>query len=312
MTLAILCSGQGPQGPAMFALTGQAPEAADLFAHAATLLDGRDPRELAQTAPAAELHRDREGQILCALQALAAAAMLRPALARPLVVAGYSVGEVAAWGVAGLIGARAVLDLVARRAEAMDASSTPGDGLLFVRGLARPVVDDLCRRHDVSVAIVNPGESFVLGGAGAALDALGEEARGSGAARVVRIAVDVASHTPRMAAASTAFRRTLDDAPVRPRPEPGVRLLSGIDGAPVLDIGAALDKLAAQISHTVQWAACLDACVEAGATAFLELGPGHALANMAAGVQPGIPARGLDDFRTPQGACAWLARGAWP
>ena len=54
-----------------------------------------------------------------------------------LIVAGYSVGEVAAWGVAGLLGATDTLDLVARRAEAMDAASPPGDGLLFVRGLSR-------------------------------------------------------------------------------------------------------------------------------------------------------------------------------
>ena len=38
MTLAILCSGQGLQRPDMFALTGDAPEAADLFAHAAKLI----------------------------------------------------------------------------------------------------------------------------------------------------------------------------------------------------------------------------------------------------------------------------------
>ncbi|MEA2799987.1 MAG: [acyl-carrier-protein] S-malonyltransferase, partial [Rhodospirillaceae bacterium] len=49
MTLAVLCSGQGPQRSNMFALTGDAPEAANLFAHAATLLGGRDPREMVQT-----------------------------------------------------------------------------------------------------------------------------------------------------------------------------------------------------------------------------------------------------------------------
>ncbi|MGD9882188.1 MAG: hypothetical protein AB7F22_22585 [Reyranella sp.] len=66
--------------------------------------------------------------------------------------------------------------------------------------------------------------------------------------------------------------------------------------------------LAAQISHTVQWAACLDSAVEAGATVFLELGPGRALAEMAAAVHPDIPARSLDDFGTLQGVHAWLAR----
>ena len=123
MTLAILCSGQGRQHPDMFALTGDAPEAADLFAHAATLLGGRDPREMVQTDTDAAVHQNRVGQILCTLQALAAAAALRDAWPGRLIIAGYSVGEVAAWGVAGLLSATDALDLVARRAEAMDAAS---------------------------------------------------------------------------------------------------------------------------------------------------------------------------------------------
>jgi [acyl-carrier-protein] S-malonyltransferase len=160
------------------------------------------------------------------------------------------------------------------------------------------------------IAIVNPGEAFVIGGASVALDALAAATEGLGAARIVRIGVTVASHTPRLAAASVAFRRTLAETAVKPGLDPGVRLFSGIDASPVLDVGAGLDKLAAQISHTVRWAACLDGCVEAGASAFLELGPGRALASMAAEARPGVSARSFEDFRTPQGARDWLARAA--
>jgi [acyl-carrier-protein] S-malonyltransferase len=88
----------------------------------------------------------------------------------------------------------------------------------------------------------------------------------------------------------------------------GARLLSGVDGAPVIDAETGLDKLAAQISHTVQWADCLQGCVEGGATAFLELGPGSALSEMASGVYRNVTARSLEEFGTVQGARAWLAR----
>jgi malonyl CoA-acyl carrier protein transacylase len=44
-------------------------------------------------------------------------------------------------------------------------------------------------------------------------------------------------------------------------------------------------------AQTVQWATCLEACVEAGALAFLELGPGRALAEMAASAYPAIVSR---------------------
>jgi [acyl-carrier-protein] S-malonyltransferase len=308
MTLSILCSGQGPQHPNMFALTGDAPEAAHLFAHAATLLGGRDPRAMVQTDLDETIHQNRVGQILCTLQALAATATFRDAWPRRLIIAGYSVGEVAAWGVAGLMDATMTLDLVSRRANAMDASSRPGDGLLFVRGLSYGAVEDLCNRHDAAIAIVNPGDAFVLGGPGVALDIIADVAKGMGATRAVRLAVNVASHTPHLAAASTEFRKILDQTPTKLAPDSNVRLFSGIDGSPVVNISAGLNKLAEQISHTVQWARCLEGCVEAGASVFFELGPGRALNEMAAGAYPNISARSLEDFRTLQGARAWLAR----
>ena len=306
MSLAILCSGQGPQHPKMFALTGDAPEAADLFAHAATLLGGRDPRDMVQTDIDDALHQNRVGQILCTLQAVAATVALRDAWPRRLIVAGYSVGEVAAWNVAGLVDATITLDLVARRAEAMDAASMPGDCLLFVRGLSWGAVEDLCKCHDAAVAIVDPGDAYVLGGRGMTLDTMADEAKKIGAAHVVRVAVNVASHTQRLAAASVEFRKVLDQTPMKHTPDAHVRLFSGIDGSPVFDIAAGLDKLANQISHTVQWATCLEGCVEAGASALFELGPGRALNELATSAYPDIPARSLEDFRTLQGARAWL------
>jgi [acyl-carrier-protein] S-malonyltransferase len=308
MTLAILCSGQGPQHRDMFALTGDAPEAAKLFAHAATLLGGHDPRAIVQTDPDEAIHHNRVGQILCTLQALAATATLRNGWPPRLTVAGYSVGEVAAWSVAGLMDATIALDLVARRAEAMDAASRPGDGLLFVRGLFHGAVEDLCKRYGAAIAIVNPGDAYVVGGPGEALDVIADQAKKIGAARVVRVAVNVASHTKRLAAASLEFRKVLDQTPMKHRPHTHVRLFSGIDAAPVADITVGLDKLARQISHTVQWADCLEGCVEAGASAFFELGPGRALSEMAAIAYPHIPSRSLEDFRTLQGARAWLDR----
>jgi [acyl-carrier-protein] S-malonyltransferase len=225
------------------------------------------------------------------------------------VVAGYSIGEVAAWGVAGCFGPADTLDIVARRAEAMDAATPRGDGMLFIRGLSRDAIDGLCKRHDAAIAIVEPGDAFILGGGRAALEVLADEAKAMNATRVVDVPVEVASHTRRLAGASVAFREILRHIPVRP-PTADTRLLSGIDGAAVINVETGLDKLATQISQTVQWADCLQACMEAGATAFLELGPGRALSLMVAGAYPDVATRSLDEFRTLQGARAWLASHA--
>lgn len=305
--LAVLCSGQGQQHSGMFALTADAPEAAGLFAHAARLLGERDPRELVVVETDEALHANRVGQILCTLQPLAAFAALGRFDSARFIVAGYSVGELSAWSLAGLWAPHTALDLAARRAEAMDAVAAPGDGLLFVRGLNPAAIDTLCRQFDIAVAIENPGGAVVLGGAGDALDTAALAAEKGGAIRVARLGVRVASHTARQAPASVLFRRDLDAAPMLAT-RPTQRLLSGGDGAPVLERHAGLEKLAAQISCKVHWSDCLAACVEAGATTFLECGPGRALADMAATAFPPIPARSVDDFRTLQGLRQWLQR----
>jgi [acyl-carrier-protein] S-malonyltransferase len=310
MSLAILCSGQGRQHSDMFSLTANIPQAASLFAHATTLLGGRDPREIVLMEAPDVLRHNRIGQILCTLQALTAALALRDELTGRLNIAGYSVGEVAAWGVAGLFSMTDTLDLVARRAEAMDAVTPPNDGLLFVRGLPRDVIDGLCDRYDVAIAIINPDLAFILGGSRKALDSLAEAAKAMNASRVVDVSVEVASHTKRLASASVQFRDSLSKVSLQSRPASDVRLLSGIDAAPVLDINRGLDKLAAQISQTVHWADCLQGSVEGGASVFLELGPGQALSQMAREAHPDLPARSLDDFKTLQGVKDWIAKHA--
>jgi [acyl-carrier-protein] S-malonyltransferase len=291
----------------MYALTGQAPAAAELFEHATKWL-GTDPRALVQSVTGDALYENRTGQILCALQALAAGELLHTHLSNGFIVAGYSVGEVAAWGVAGLIEPADVLDLIVTRAAAMDAASQPGDGLLFIRGLSRQSVDRLCERYAVDIAIVNPGEAFVLGGSQDGLNAATQDAKQNGAERIIRLGVSVASHTRGLTSASMAFRDALSNLRLAARLPARIRLISGIDAAAVLDVTKGLDKLAAQISQTIHWADCLAACVEAGASVFLELGPGRALAEMAAAAYPQIPARSLDDFKTIDGLQNWLSR----
>jgi [acyl-carrier-protein] S-malonyltransferase len=307
MKLAILCSGQGSQHAGMFALTGACPAAQPLFAQATSLL-GHDPRSWVGGVEPGALHANRTAQLLCVLQALCGAAALEDVLPCERCVAGYSVGEMAAWSVAGLFAPRDALALTVARAETMDTARHGPQGMLFIRGLSRSVIDDLLVGQAAAVAIVNPGNAFVVAGAQAALQAIAPAARRLGAVRVVPVGVEVASHSPLMREASAAFLERLTHVPVAAVPAPGTRLFSGIDGAVVLGGSTGVVKLASQLSQTVQWAACLDACVEAGTDTFLELGPGRALAEMAANAYPGVAARSVDEFKSVDGVRAWLAR----
>ncbi|MFE1599814.1 acyl transferase [Methylobacterium sp. ID0610] len=307
MTLAVLLSGQGGQHPAMFDLTADVPAAEPVFAAAAHLL-GRDPRALVRSA-GADLHGNRTGQILCCAAALAGWTVVAAARPARAIVAGYSIGDLAAWGCAGRLDPETVLRLAAARAEAMDAASPAGAGLAGIRGLSLAAIAGLAAKHGCHLAIRNAADSGVVGGAAGALDALCGDALADGARRAVVLPVHTPSHTPLLAEASRRFEESL--ARVHPRaPPPGApRLISGLDGAAVFDVRSGLAKLARQISQTIDWAGCLEACREYGADTVLELGPGHALATMARDAIPGARVHALDEFRSASGIADWI-RGA--
>jgi [acyl-carrier-protein] S-malonyltransferase len=305
--IAILCSGQGAQSATMFDLFADAPAAEPVFLHASRLL-GSDPRQLVREASGAAMHTNRTGQILCCTQAMAAWAVLGNGLPPPLLVAGYSVGELAAWGVAGLLDAEGVLDLAVKRAEAMDAATTQPSGLAAIRGLPRSVLEPICQAHGAFIAIVNGADQMLAGGSHEALIGVVQDAVSAGAVSTTMLPVAVASHTPLLADASEAFRRNLDAAPIRAELPSGVRLLSGIDGETVLDVSAGAAKLARQIQQTVDWASCLDGCRAAGVAKIVELGPGAALAHMAREVMPDADAHSVSEFRSTAGLLKWAAK----
>ena len=295
---AILCSGQGYQGAGMFDLLADTPEAGPVFKAAKLVLDGKDPRELVREASNADLHADKVGQILCCTQAMAAWAVVGGKAPRPLVVAGYSVGELSAWGVAGLLDYTGVLDLAVQRALAMDAATTQQSGLAAIRGLKRGTLDAICRVHGAYVAIINAADQFLVGGTSKVLAAVIHDAQVHGAERTTMLAVAVPSHTPLLADASDRFRQALTKARVAAEMPPGVRLLSGIDGAAVFDVRKGADKLARQIQQTVDWATCMESCRAAGVTRVVELGPGNALARLMHEFMPDGDVHSLSEFHS--------------
>jgi [acyl-carrier-protein] S-malonyltransferase len=151
-------------------------------------------------------------------------------------------------------------------------------------------------------------DSFIAGGlrARSCSPCVGKRLQ-SGAVRAVML--PIADGLAYLAAAIRRARGSAADCAQASRAasvSPGVRLLSGVDADLVADLELGLDKLARQISQTLDWSACLTACQEAGATRVLELGPGKALASMARAAIPQARCRSLEDFKTLDGARAWL------
>jgi [acyl-carrier-protein] S-malonyltransferase len=259
---------------------------------------------VAATRSSADMFRNAVAQpLICAYQ-VAAWAALAPLLPGPALFAGYSVGELGAYGCAGALTALDTVRLARERAALMDAASGEPAGLVAVRGLSRRTLGTLCREAGAAVAIVNGEEHCVVGGQASALHELQSRAAALGAT-VQRLKVAVAAHTALLEPAAARFRALLEASPIA---APRVPVLAGISGAAVVDRDAAIDALAQQISTTVQWSACLDAAWERGCRVFLELGPCNALTCMVRERLPDTAARSLADFRSLPGAAEWVRK----
>jgi [acyl-carrier-protein] S-malonyltransferase len=299
MSLGLLCPGQGDQTRGMFGVLndeGRAKPIWEIFARET----GRDPFALS----AEEMQINVIAQpLVCAYQ-LAVWAAIGERLPPVRALAGYSVGELAAYGCAGALSPQDVVALARRRALLMDEAFPGGGAMLALRGLDRATVGALCVRHGVEIAIVNDEDRLVVGGAPDAIAACGAEAEARGA-KASPLAIHIPSHTSLMRPAVAPFRLALERADWK---RPSAPVLAGISGAPIFAPAPAQEALAAQLAQTIDWAACLDGLRERGCRVLLELGPGAGLARMARDRAPDIPARSVAEFNSLQGIVDWVSR----
>lgn len=304
MSLAILCSGQGAQHPAMLDMIAGHPAASAVIKAGEAEL-GINLREVLIQRD--EMYRNAIAQPLICIAQLALWTALRQDAPEPAAFCGYSVGELGAYACAGALDISELARLAAARAVLMDraAAATPAS-MLALQGLRRDQVAGICAGKRTWIAIAIGDDEFVIGGEDDALAELGSEFSGHGA-KLTHLKVGLASHTPLLSAAVPPFRVELIASSLT---DPGTPVVAGIDAAWVVRRDSAIDKLAQQLERTIEWAACLDMLYERGCRVFLELGPGRALARMAqarfAGVDVNV--RAMDDFRSLDGVSAWLSR----
>lgn len=297
---AIVCPGQGTQGPDMFELAAGHPRGrAVLEAFGAAL--GRD---LAAEARAdGDLRANAWAQPALVALAGASWAVLEPELPPPALFAGYSVGELSAWSCAGAWDAATSAHVAATRARLMDEASPPECGMLAVRGLPLRALAAPDAAPGLHVAIVNDEDDHVvLAGPAAAIAPAEERLRARGAT-LRRLDVPVPSHTPLLAPAAGRFADFLAGLPAH---APRAPVLRGIDGRRSFAAPAGLAALARAIAEPVRWSDCMRELTESGVRVVLELGPGRSLARLIADSQPAISVRSVADFRSWQGVVDWV------
>ena len=300
MSYALLFPGQGSQHAEMLPwLESQAAAQPTLRRMAQAI--GADWRARLQDPDF--LHANAVAQPLVTGTALAAWAVLQPLLkTAPAIVAGYSVGELPAFACAGVFNAAAALTLATQRAAAMDqAGAGTVTGLLSVSGLR---ADQVAPPLECAIRL---GPTQHIFAASRAYLAAAEPLLTAAGAQCKWLEVRLASHSSWMATASAEVAALLQAVPLA---APDCPVATNFSGNATRRVEVLRHDLAQQISHTVEWATCMEAVAERGVHCVLELGAGHALAKLWAQRFPEIPVRSLEDFRSPEAVAAWVRRHA--
>ncbi len=207
-------------------------------------------------------------------------------------VAGHSLGELAALVAGGALGAEEGLRLALVRGRLMEeaAASSPG-GMMAVLGGEEEAVRTLAAGFELTVANDNAPGQVVLSGAADSLSDARRRLRADGV-KAIRLPVAGAFHSPQMAGAAERFRAALDSVEFAAPTQP---VFSSTAAAPFEDPRAGL---AAALTQPVLWQATLRRLRDEGAGAFLEAGPGDVLTGLVRRTLPGVEARSLAEPET--------------
>lgn len=209
------------------------------------------------------------------------------------IVAGHSVGEIAAYAIAGVISADEAIKLAATRgAEMAKACALEPTGMAAVLGGDEAEVLARLDALELVPANRNAAGQIVAAGAIAALEKLAEDPPAK--ARVRVLATAGAFHTHYMGSAQEPYAAAA--AAVTPS-EPTTTLLSNADGQPVVDAADAMTKLVAQMTRPVRWDLCSEtmrkrfsAAQDAQEpTGIIEFPPAGTLAGIAKREVKGVP-----------------------
>jgi [acyl-carrier-protein] S-malonyltransferase len=304
MSLGLLFPGQGTQHPDMLPwLETEVAAAPVMLAMEQVLGDWR--RRLTDSAWSTA---NSIAQPLLTGVSLAAWQVLAPRLPAPSAVLGYSVGELPAFCAAGVYDVPTALFIAQRRAASMDAAvAHQATGLLAIHGLHGDRLHRLGQEFGLTVAIEQDEEQLLIGGLQTELARARVELEAEGV-RCTPVAIQVASHTPWM---MPAVAPLLADLQALSFTSPQCPVVTNATGQSETRPETLKQALATQIAQTVRWHRCMDTLAERGVSCVLEVGPGTTLSRLWNRRHPQIPARSVEDFRSPDGVIRWVMSQAF-
>jgi len=196
---------------------------------------------------------------------------------QPEMVAGHSLGEISALVANGALAFTDGLQLVSKRAQAMQkACELKPSTMAAVLGLDDDVVESICADTQGIVVAANyncPGQ-LVISGEIDAINNACESLKEQGARRALVLPVGGAFHSPLMEPAREELAAAIEQTTFN---EPTCPIYQNVSTTSTTDPSEIKKNLVLQLTAPVKWTQSMQQMITDGAKTFIEVGPGNVL-----------------------------------
>lgn len=197
---------------------------------------------------------------------------------KPDMVAGHSLGEFSALVAAKVLSFEDALKLVKLRADAMKrACDIVPSTMAAVIGMEDRVVEDICASITDEIVVPanynSPGQ-LVISGTAKGIDLAIEKLTAAGCRRAIKLPVGGAFHSPCMEPARRELADTIEGLTFVDAICP---IFQNVAAKGVSDAAEIKQNLVLQLTSPVRWTQSVEQMIIAGATTFIEVGPGKVL-----------------------------------
>ena len=215
----------------------------------------------------------------------------------PAMVAGHSLGEFSALVAAGALSFEDGLKLVYARALAMQkACEAAPSTMAAVIGLDDKTIEDICAETTaegngvVVAANYNCTGQLVISGNIEAVNVACDKLKAAGAKHALVLPVGGAFHSPLMQPAQEELQKAIESTEFH---TPRCPIYQNVDAQAHTDAAEIKANLIAQLTASVRWTYEVQNMIAAGATEFIECGPGKALQGMIAKIDRSVTISGI-------------------